>query len=162
MLIHSQEAMHQIVLYNCCIKKEPFACIFTGKAMSADNSPDKPIYPTERSSSLRVTRQVFDTDDLKAPSPEAWQELSASETGSDRKNGNLRLEELNQSSEVQKNYKSGKSRTALRNLMAKEGPDNTSKPFVSLEGSRDSKDNIGPKLKPKSFWAHCICCSTVH
>jgi hypothetical protein len=122
--------------------------------MSADNSPDKPIYPTERSSSLRVARKVFDTEDLKAPSPEAWQELSASESGSGRKNENGRMGELNQSSKVQEEPKPARSRTALRNLMAKEGAGRASK--------NSGKDNCPKQKAGSSFWARCICCSTVH
>lgn len=103
-------------------------------------------------------------EDLKAPSPEAWQEPGPSNTKSEGKKVST--------SEVTEDSKSGESHTALRSLMAKEGP-NKADPIVETSTaagdlkSSSKKDGSsasanGTKTKSRSFWRHCICCSTVH
>ncbi|MCO5601764.1 hypothetical protein L7F22_055889, partial [Adiantum nelumboides] len=101
-------------------------------------------------------------DELKAPSPEAWQEPGPSTSAKEGKKVII--------SEVIEDGKSGESHTALRSLMSMEGKDKMDQAVPIPLGEIDPQSSSGkeasanvkkPKSRSRSFWSHCVCCPAV-
>lgn len=149
-----------------------FEAAASGERIQSENAMVEQAMPAtegsrlgEESSKERVSIQPGTSfggknkvEDLKAPSPEAWQEPGPLKVKSEGVTSGSKSDE-------------GLS-TALRNLMAKEEKDKvepdveTSTPAANAKSSNRKEGSAastkGRKPKIRSFWKYCVCSSAVN
>ena len=124
-----------------------------------DRLLEKPIDLVETAPKI-----VFNTEDIKAPATDTLhQDMSVPHVESSRKSDEVEMEVMNEingtNPDAQQEDGQG---IALQDLLAKEKVEKKKEPIGASDASVSMGSDTNLKPKTKSFWAHCICCSTVH